>query len=165
MNKKARIVQILREMKLDGITLKDLSREMTENPDFLAQKFDLLCLVNGVPHRLPFDQGRHKEPIGIFPFAGNWYLELTQDESQPRSSANEQRLPDRDIWLELYKLQDALNAQLRAMGKPLLSGSYFARGGNLNWIIRINGSKEPMPENYYPTDTLANIRYGASLEP
>ncbi|MBR1825862.1 MAG: hypothetical protein IJ770_04675 [Alphaproteobacteria bacterium] len=164
MNKKEKIVQILREMYLNGITVSDLQLEQRENPDFLPKKFDLLCLVHGVPYRLPFDKGREMNPIGIFPFAGNWYLELNQDEDLLRHQANQNRLPDRNIWLEVYKLQDDLNAQLRVMDKPLLKGSYFARGGNLNWIVKFDGGKEAMPENYYSPETPANIRYCGLLD-
>ena len=152
-------------MHLEGISIEDLVQERKRNPEFLPRKFDLLCLVNGVPHRLPFDRGRHHNPIAIFPFAhGNWYLELVQDNGKLRQDADEDRLPDRDIWLELYKLQDDLNAQLQVMRQPLLSGSYFARGGRLNWIVRFDGDRRSMPENFYDTDTPANIRYCGSLD-
>lgn len=163
-NKKEKVVQILREMQLNGISISDLAHEMAENPDFLQKKFDVLCLIHGVPHRLPFDKGRQMNPIGIFPFAGLWYLELAQEENMLRKDANTDRLPDRDIWLEVYKLQDDLNAQLKVMGQPLLEGSYFARGGKLNWIVKFDGKRSSMPENYYDPETPATIRYCGSLE-
>ena len=162
--KKEKIVQILHEMCVNGISISDLSHEMSENPDYLPQKFDLLCLVNGVPYRLPLDKGRDMNPIGIFPFHGNWYLELAQDENMRRCNASENRLPDRDIWLEVYKLRKDINAQLRAMGKPLLEGSYFARGGKLNWIVKFGNDSDSMPENFYDSEEPATIRYCGLLD-
>ena len=135
-----------------------------ENPDFLQKKFDLLCLIHGVPQRLPFDKGRQMNPIGIFPFSGLWYLELTQEENMLRKDADTDRLPERDIWLEVHKLQDDLNAQLKVLKQPLLKGSYFARGGNLNWIVKFDDRRGSMPENYYDPETPATIRYCGSLD-
>lgn len=165
-NKKKRaILGILRTMHLNGITINDLVCEKSSNPEFLPHKFDLLCLVHGVPKRMSFDEGRNLHPIALFPFAtGNWYLELAQDDNMLRCNVDEKRLPDRDIWLELYKLKDDLNAQLLVMDQPPLSGSYFAHGGNLNWIVRFDEEKTSMPENYYDPETVANIRYCGSLD-
>ena len=151
-------------MQLAGITVEDLKQEIQSNPDFLPQKFDLLCLIHGVPHRLPFDKGRNMNPIAVFPFAGNWYLELAQDEGILRHHAGESRLPDRDIWLEVYKLQDQLNAQLRIMDKPLLDGVYFARGGKLNWVVKFDGNRIAMPEDSVSSTTVAIARYCGSLD-
>lgn len=162
-NKKSVIVKILREMKANDITFKDLTDEMTSNPELLPQKFDLLCLVNGVPQRLPLEKGMNQNPIGIFPFAGEWYLELAQEEGKLRHQVDEKRLPDRDIWLEIYKLQDALNLQLRAMGQPELLGSYFARGGRLNWVVTFDGNHVAMPEDSVSASTEANVRYCGML--
>lgn len=162
--KKSAILDILRQMHFNGISIEDLREEMSRNPEFLPMKFDLLCLVNGVPRRLAYDKGKDLEPIGIFPFKGNWYLELFQSEGQLRADADENRLPDRDLWLEVYKIRDDLNAQLKIMKQPLLKGEYFARGGKLNWVVKFNGADEAMPENYYDDDTTAIIRYGGSLD-
>lgn len=162
-DKKSVIVKILRKMKADGITFADLNAEMVNNPELLQQKFDLLCLVNGVPKRLPFDEGRTKNPLAIFPFAGNWYLELAQDEKMLRHHINEARLPDRDIWLEVYKIQDQLNLQLRAMGRPLLQGTYFSRGGGLNWVVTFDGNRVAMPEDSVSSAMEAIARYCGSL--
>lgn len=162
--KRSAILDILRQMHLSDISIEDLREEMSRNPDFLPKKFDLLCLVHGVPQRLPFAKGKDLHPIGIFPFADNWYLELFQSEEQLRTNADEGRLPDRDIWLEVYKLRNDLNAQLRVMKQPLLKGPYFARGGKLNWIVKFNGADEVMPENYFPAETTAIIRYGGSID-
>ena len=152
-------------MHLDGISIEDLVEEKKRNSEFLPRKFDLLCLVDGVPHRLPFDRGRYQNPIAVFPFAeGNWYLELYQDNDKLRHDVDESRLPDRDVWLELYKLQDDLNAQLQVMEQPLLNGSYFARGGRLNWIVRFDNERRSMPENFFGPDTPANVRYCGSLD-
>jgi len=161
--KKNQIVAILQKMQTEGITIEDLRNEMSQNPELLLQKFDLLCLVNGVPKRLSFDKGREMNPIGIFPFAGNWYLELTQEEGKLRHHTDEERLPDRDIWLEVYKLQDALNAQLLAMGQPPLKGNYFARGGRLNWVVTFDGNRVAMPEDSMSSATVANVRYCGML--
>jgi hypothetical protein len=161
--KKSVIVEILRKMSDNGITFKDLQNEMASNPDLLMQKFDLLCLINGVPKRLSFEEGRTKNPIAIFPFASDWYLELAQDEGMLRHHVDESRLPDRDIWLEIYKLQDALNLQLRAMGQPELLGSYFARGGRLNWVVTFDGNRIAMPEDSCSSTKAANVRYCGML--
>ena len=158
-NKKSAIVEILRKMKANNISFADLKTEMVNNPELLQQKFDLLCLINGVPQRLPFEKGKDLNPIAIFPFAGNWYLELAQDEGVLRHHTTESRLPDRDIWLEVYKLQDPLNLQLRAMGQPLLQGAYFARGGHLNWVVTFDGNRVAMPEDCCSQTTVANVRY------
>lgn len=162
--KKRAIIDILRQMHLNGISIEDLQAEMFSNSEFLPQKFDLLCLINGVPHRLPYDKGKDLHPIGIFPFSGNWYLELVQDEGKLRTDVDESRLPNRDIWLEVYKLRNDLNVQLKVMKLPLLKGSYFARGGKLNWIVKFNGDDANMPENYFEPETAAIIRYCGSLD-
>ena len=161
--KKNVMINILRQMSATGIGFEDLKNEMAQNPELLLQKFDLLCLVNGVPKRLSFDKGCEMNPIGIFPFAGNWYLELAQEEGKLRHHVDEKRLPDRDIWLEVYKLQDALNAQLLAMGQSPLEGNYFARGGRLNWVITFNGNRVAMPEDSVSSATVANVRYCGML--
>ncbi len=163
MEKKKQIVAILQKMRENGITIKDLTDELSRNPELLQQKFDLLCLVNGVPQRLPLEKGMNKNPIGIFPFAGEWYLELAQEGGKLRHQVNESRLPDRDIWLEIYKLQDALNAQLLIMGQPPLKGMYFSRGGGINWVITFDGNKLAMPEESVSATTVANVRYCGML--
>lgn len=162
-DKKSVIIEILRKMKANEITFADLTAEMTSNPDLLQQKFDLLCLIDGVPKRLPFDEGRTKNPIAVFPFAGDWYLELAQDEGVLRHRVTESRLPDRDIWLEIYKIQDPLNIQLRAMGCPPLEGMYFARGGRLNWVVTFDGNRVAMPEDSCSSTKAANVRYCGML--
>ncbi len=157
------MINILRQMSATGISFEDLKNDMAQNPKLLLQKFDLLCLVNGVPQRLPLEKGMNQNPIGIFPFAGNWYLELAQEEGKLRHQVNEKRLPDRDIWLEVYKLQDALNAQLLAMGQPPLKGMYFSRGGGINWVVTFDGNKLAMPEDSVSAPTEANVRYCGML--
>ncbi len=157
------MVNILRQMGAAGITFEDLRNEMSQNPDLLLQKFDLLCLINGVPQRVPFDKGRNLNPIAIFPFNGNWYLELAQEQEVLRHQVDEVRLPDRDIWIEVYKLQDALNAQLLAMKRPPLEGLYFARGGGLNWAVIFDGNRVAMPEDSISATTVANVRYCGML--
>lgn len=166
MNRKRIIIGILREMAQNSITVEDLTREMSQNPEFLPRKFDLLCVVDGLPTRVPFDRGRHLNPVAIFPFVGDWYLELEQQTEMPRASADIDRIPDRDIWFEVLKIADDLNAQLKAMNKPQLLGSYFARGGYLNWIVRASeeDGKFKCEENYYASDVKATIRYCGKLE-
>ena len=157
------MINILRQMAAAEISFQDLRDEMSQNPELLLKKFDLLCLVNGVPTRVPFEKGRDLNPIAIFPFVGNWYLELAQETEKLRHQVEEKRLPDRDIWLEVYKLQDALNAQLLAMGQPPLEGLYFARGGHLNWAVTFDGNRVAMPEDSLSATAVANVRYCGML--
>lgn len=157
------MINILRQMSAAGISFEDLKNEMSQNPELLLKKFDLLCLINGVPQRVPFDKGRELNPIGIFPFVGNWYLELAQEEGKLRHQVDEKRLPDRDIWLEVYKVQDSLNAQLLAMGQPQLEGKYFARGGRINWVVTFDGDHVAMPEDSASATTVAVARYCGML--
>ena len=163
MEKKEAIKEIFKLMRLYGISITDLLN--VKKADFLPRKFDLLCENNGRMQRVPFDEGVSKSPLGLFPFADrNYYLEFAQQTNKVRAEAKEEKLPERDFWVDVFYIRDDINAQLELLEQPLLKGAYFARGGKLNWIVKMTEETEIMPENFYPDDTPANICYIGNLK-
>ena len=133
--------------------------------------FDLLCTSDDGRRlfRLPYAQGKDRNPIAIFFSQENpkLYLELNETENTIRSNVKDAHLPPYTICEEIWRVSEKLNPCLRALGKPELKGCYFAQQGkgNLNWIVQLNSAEggADMPSDYYDTNEHAKARYVGCL--
>lgn len=143
------------------------NNQQTQEEDF---PFDLLCTSDDGRRlfRLPYAQGRDRNPIAVFFSQENpkLYLELNETENTIRSKVKDAQLPPYPICEAIWQISEKLNPCLRALGKPELKGCYFAQQGkgNLNWIVKLNYEGEAcMPSDYYDPNERAKARYVGSL--
>lgn len=127
--------------------------------------FDLLCIVNGKKVRLPYCEGKDKNPFGIFPLRISayyrYYLELEEHPEDIRRNADESKFPEDGFCQQVWKIREALNCCLQSLNAPPLKGCYYAKKGNYNWIVGFDAfeNEQCMPSDYYNFDEKAKIRY------
>lgn len=121
MEKNKQIQQIAEKMKLQGISFKDIANAI---PTHL---FDLRCNINGNQVRLPFEQGRNHEVIGIYPFFNiDFYIYTHEGTEEMRGETYMDKLIPTAMWRCLFQLKDELNLCLSELNLPILDGNYFA---------------------------------------
>ncbi len=124
-----------------------------------ALNFDLLCEVNGVKKRLPFNEGKNLNPIGIFPFKETGlYLLLNEFGECERTTVAEDKIPTLYQWMQIFNQKEDINCALMQLKKPVLNGNYFARQHNMNWIVLFS-NHSPMPADFFEKNAQAKIRY------
>ena len=120
------INQIIQLMENMGITTEDII--IATNERACRKAMDLLCEVDGVKKRLPFEEGKSKKIVGIFPFANDIFLYVEERETV-RTDVDETKIPSRDIFDELHKVRAELNEALSSLGLPIVDGFYFSLCG------------------------------------
>ncbi len=156
------VVRIAAQMGITRQEIMELPEDLWILPS--GPSFDLLCLVNNRLQRLPFDKGRYKNPVGIFPFADSpCFFELEEKEDIPRKLVKEARLPSLEFCERAYKVKNGLNTCLKLLHKPILQGSYYAVRKfpcNVNWIVSFDDcGNENLPSDFYGDSELAKVRY------
>ena len=145
---------------------KEMVLPKAEPEDF---PFDLLCEVDGNKVRLPYAEGKAKNPIAVFFLQENprLYMELKEFDNGLRSNLDDSRLPPYQICEMIWCMSKKLNPCLRALGKPELQGCYFAQmgKGDMNWIVGLNSAEGGacMPSDYYDPNERAKARYIGEL--
>lgn len=159
MDKTKEIQKILEIMNSKGINIDDLTAYCLEQ-ELLKQQFDLLCEIDGVKKRLPFAKGKNLNPIGIFPFKDNVYLELAEQPNSKRCHVVEDKVPMLGLWEDIFKIKDILNDKLAELKAPQLKECYFARkeDSDANWIVGFLRYPH-LAMDYYNNDVMAKIRY------
>ena len=160
-------------------TFKKLSNHLKKNrrpikvtPIELSDEFDLLCIVDGKPKRLPFNTGRSLSPLAIFPFPNDThYIELDEQEEKKHTDkdVDTSRLLDREFCDYVFKIKNRLNLYLKALHKPLLEGCYLADSNYMQgcgWIIGFDDNEfNTLPSDYYGGNLPAKLRYSGTFNP
>ncbi len=138
----------------------------SESEENLGDEFDLLCLIDGHKARVPFSSRHLGEPIGIFPFKNSReYIELDEQENKRHTDAcvDEKRLLTEEFSSYVFKIKNKLNIYLKALGKPILSGTYLADSSYMHragWIVGFDDNeKGNLTSDYYGGNTPAKLRY------
>lgn len=126
--------------------------------------FDLLCDGN----RVPFSEGKNKNPVGIFPFKDeDTYLSLKESEDCLRRDANSRFFPSRKFWERCFEIKDELNWRLKMLQSKPLEGDYFTTcdyQNGANWIVSFDENKTGyLFADYYNSNELAKARYVGTL--
>lgn len=114
-------------------------------------KFDLLVKAeDGTLKRVSFDEGKQLNPIGIFPKAANFYLELAETDLLRRHEVNsEKQLPtDEELRVMIGADINLLNENLRELNKPIIRGRYAVKDDTLVAVFR--------PHAYLKTEAIGN---------
>ena len=153
------INQIIQLMENMGITTEDII--IATNERACRKAMDLLCEVDGVKKRLPFEEGKSKKIVGIFPFANDIFLYVEERETV-RTDVDETKIPSRDIFDELHKVRAELNEALSSLGLPIVDGFYFAEPIIItwqpSWVVGWNKVGD-FCSDYYDFDVPAKVRY------
>ncbi|MBR1648723.1 MAG: hypothetical protein IJ689_03890 [Alphaproteobacteria bacterium] len=167
MDKKQKAIsQIVTIMWKEGISLDEISLHLMPESPQEPQEFDLLCEVEKVKIRVPIEQGKFLNPIGIFPFTSNFWLSLKEtDVKVSRKFINESAIPSIKIFEEIFALKDRLNAVLNILKAPVLEGNYFAQGQDLNWVVRFGDNQSKFDCAYYNDEYTAKVRYCGQYQP
>ena len=151
--------QIMSIMQENEISVDDITRALRPGT---SETFDLVCLVDGKPTRVPFEEGKDKNPIGICPkkkLKSYLSLEETGMVSYPDLSEKD-KLADEDLCILFMEVRPELNERLRELGKPILSGDYWINGHELSgigyWMARIREDK--LKVDYYDAQHKAKVR-------
>lgn len=154
------INQIIQLMENMGITTEDIIIATNERAS--RKPMDLLCEVDGVKKRLPFEEGKSKKIVGIFPFANDIFLHVEEREETVRTDVDETKIPTCDIFDELHKIRVELNEALSSLGLPIVDGFYFAEPiitmHQPSWIVGWN-KEGKFCSDYYDTNVQAKVRY------
>ena len=158
------IRKVINLLKESGLTIYDVHGYLRK---ISHHQFDLLCRVDGEEKRLPFEEGKNNNPIGLFPFKeDSHYIEFAEVSECTRIHADETGLPTVGFFQEILPLMDEINACLKDLKQPVLDGYYFAnKQDNLNWIVYLSGNDEAeeLSVDYYGRAETAKIRYLGSL--
>ena len=131
-------------------------------------KFDLLCLIKDEKRRLPYNVGRFKTVIGIFPYKDSpVFLYTKETELTVRLGADENKIPTIDFWKEMFAIKDALNTALTDLHLLPLAGNYFARKDSVsykNWVVSFKEGFNTLKESCYANSHKAKIRYFGTFE-
>lgn len=167
MEQKQRIImRMLRFMGANHITLNDLQYAQNPKQANSHEMYDLLCVIDGIEQRIPFDIGKDLNPIGIFPFANvNTSLDLTETTEIRRSEIKKaENLMSVNFckWTS-YDLEK-LNAKLSELHKPILDGYYHIRNAEhlpeQCWVAHFGAERgENMPIDFYDDSFKAKVRY------
>ena len=146
-NTKSEALQILEMMQAKGVTVADINAAIKAQRQ-VDETFDLVCLINGVLTRIPFEKGRELSPVGIFPRKNlKFFLELDETGEISFPSVEEKReMPDDDLFTLISEVRPELNEKLRELGKPLVSGNYWLNGHEVGdhigyWIAHMRDDK------------------------
>lgn len=163
MNKKNKLKKIVKIMEKYKISVANIEEYMAVR----NKKFDLLCIVDGVPVRLPFDEGKELSPIGVFPFQSNIYLEFGEVE-KTRNLIGEEFIPKITLWDSIFNLKIPLNKVLERLGQPILDGLYYANPRtsekDVNWIVNFRNNQLILDTEYYDADDVAKARFVGELK-
>lgn len=163
--KKTETLKIIGIMQKYGITIADIKEEeenirRPKNP----RAFDLLIEVDGTKMRVPFDEGKDKNPIAIFPrkdLTSFLYLEEEPETVCPARLEDRRQLLTENFSALLYDVRPELNARLRQLGKPELVGDYWGYAHELSgcgyYMARFDFRKQ-LEFSYYDANHRAKIR-------
>ena len=163
--KQEEIQKILGIMQNHGITVADIKDALEnarrpKNP----RAFDLLIEVNGAKMRVSFDEGKDKNPIAIFPRSdlnSFLYLDETQETTCPAKLDDRRSLLTENFSGLLWDVRPELNARLRQLGKPELTGDYWGYAHEYSgcgyYMARFDFKKH-LEFTYYDAKHRAKIR-------
>lgn len=154
------VPQILKIMNDNEITVDDITQALHALKN--AETFDLICEIDGKFARVPFDEGKSKNPVGIVPrkkYPFFLYLDETGMSAFPPIEEKDQLL-DELICNLLMDVRPELNEKLRELGKAILSGDYWLNGHEFSgvgyWMAHIREDK--LKVDYDNTKHTAKVR-------
>ena len=164
--KEKALAQICKLMRQEGLDINDVRQYAQQHREELEDEFDLLCLIDGRMERVSFSFRHLGKPIGIFPFpVGKEYIELDEVENKKHTDqdVDKRRLLDEQFCGRIYMIKDRLNVYLRALGKPILEGTYLADNSYMRgtgWLVGFedNGTGN-LSSDYYGGNQPAKLRY------
>ena len=158
MNEKSLALEKIVSLMNDyNLSVSDIS-EATD-----SHEFDLMCYVNEKFVRLPYEQGKDKQVIGVFPFKDcSFYIDCDETRELETPFVLKNYLLSMDIWEDLARIKDKLNACLKSVGLPVLSGRYYtATYSNKYCIIDFSdGNKRTDVYCFQIGENKAKVRYG-----
>ena len=178
--KQESILQILKIMQENEITLADIKKTITKKPKSAkkvspkVKNFDLLCNINGSYKRLPFEIGKNLNPIGIFPFAdqkdyivfnglGHFANSNTKMHYSQTHRIAQVQIPSVDFFEEIFKIRQDLNKALTALNKPEFKGPYLAVSPDYipeaNWIVAFFEGTDSLACDFYESKEEAKVCY------
>lgn len=157
------IQQILEIMEQNDVSIANIQQaQRAKNQPKIDETFDLLCEINGVLKRVPYETGKDLDPKAIFPRKNlKFYLSFEETGMVPYPPLSEKdKLADEDLCTLLMEVRPELNERLRELGKPILSGDYWLNGHELSgtgyWMARIR--EDQLKVDYYDAKHKAKIR-------
>ena len=178
--KQESILQILKIMQENEITLADIKKTITKKTKSAkkvspkVKNFDLLCNINGSYKRLPFETGKDLNPIGIFPFAdqkdyivfnglGHFANGNTKMHYSQTHRIAQAQIPSVDFFEEIFKIRQDLNEALTALNKPEFKGPYLAVSPDYipeaNWIVAFFEGTDSLACDFYESKEEAKVCY------
>ena len=154
------IPQILKIMNENELTVDDISQALRAQKN--AETFDLVYEADGKFIRVPYEEGKDKNPIGIIPRKKyNFFLYLDETGMSPFPPIEEKdQLPDEVLCNLLMDVRPELNEKLRELGKPILSGNYWLNGHEFSgigyWMAHIR--EDVLKVDYYNIKHTAKVR-------
>lgn len=173
--KQNKILQILKIMQENKITIEDIQKA-----SLTVKDFDLLCKIDGSLKRVSFEKGKTLNPVGLFPFAtDNTYIVFdglghlangnTKMHYSQRNKLNKVYIPDVDFFEELFKIREKLNEALKALNKPEFRGAYLAVSPNYipeaNWIVGFYDNCQCLSNDFYESKEEAKVCYAKKFKP
>jgi len=152
--------QILKVMKENELSVDDINQALRAHKN--AETFDLVCDVNGKLTRVPYEEGKNQNPIGIIPRKKyNFFLYLNETGMSAFPPIEEKdQLPDEILCDLMMTVRPELNEKLRELGKPILSGDYWLNGHELSgigyWMAHIR--EDQLKVDYYNIKHTAKVR-------
>lgn len=147
MKKQEAIAQILGMMRENEISLQDIkeARLAALRPK-CTENFDLLVVVDGMPQRLPFEEGKDLAPTAIFPFKdAPAYMEFKETSPGDYPVKLKEQLPGVNTFQRMADIMPELNAKLEELGQPLFEGTYWLNGHEWSgigyWIAKVHKNK------------------------
>ena len=165
--KAKKVRKVLRNLHKKGCLEKNLQEKIISPQKENLKKiptYDFLCLVGGKKVRLPYEEAKDKERVGIFPQeSSNTYVELAETRIL-RKLADEKKLPTREYFnVVLLTHWQRMNETLLALGHLPLVGDYYATSPNYlsdtNWIVSLRPGCKHCADDFYRDDEMANCRY------
>lgn len=157
--------KILAIMQNYGITVADI-KEAEENARRPKdpRAFDLLIVVDGAKMRVSFEEGRDKNPIGIFPrkdLGSFLFLDEEPETVCPAKLEDRRQLLTENFSALLSDVRTELNMRLCQLGKPELKGDYWGYAHEYSgcgyWMARFDFRKQ-LEFSYYDANHRAKIR-------
>ena len=147
MEKKQTIAQILDMMRENEISLQDIkeARLAALRPK-CTENFDLLVVVDGMPQRLSFDEGKNLAPTAILPFKdAPFYMELKETAAGDYPVILKDKLPGVNTFQRMADIMPELNEKLKELGRPIFEGTYWLNGHEWSgigyWVGKVHKNK------------------------
>ena len=147
MKKNEAMAQILKMMRENEVSFEDLKEFRLQMLRLkCTENFDLLIVVDDMPQRVPFDEGKNLAPTAIFPFRdAPFYMELKETEPSDYPVTLKNILPGVNTFQRMAHIMPELNEKLKELGAKPFEGVYWLNGHEWSgigyWVGKVHKNK------------------------